>query len=287
MLFTPMNSRRKKITFLCLLLFRLYLTEAATINYTAFASNYSSTRSVSMLEPYRAASKWQRREPPPLFVASSEIEQHPPIRILCYGDSLTAGTSPPSLKNYPYAPHLQEALNANAQSNLRFVVRHRGMPGWRASDMVDAADDSTFGLRSAIISISNPSLEMVIILAGTNDLGYASSSNQISQSIIALHNMALDCGVPKTVAIGIPPSGYQAMTPNVAKLVSDVNEQLKQYSLTSNGHTMFVPFPFEYQPRGGDLWAPDGLHFSPQGFQLLGESIAIPILQFVQKGSTV
>ena len=31
-------------------------------------------------------------------------------RILCFGDSLTAGTSPPLLENYPYAIHLEQAL---------------------------------------------------------------------------------------------------------------------------------------------------------------------------------
>ena len=32
------------------------------------------------------------------------------LRILAFGDSLTAGTSPPSNELYPYAPYLETAL---------------------------------------------------------------------------------------------------------------------------------------------------------------------------------
>ena len=35
------------------------------------------------------------------------------IRVFCYGDSLTAGTSPPSYELYPYAVHLEESINKN------------------------------------------------------------------------------------------------------------------------------------------------------------------------------
>ena len=62
-------------------------------------------------------------------------------RILCYGDSLTAGTADSPWELYPYAPHLEKALNTNANGGTSFVVRHRGMPGWTAEAMVDAKND--------------------------------------------------------------------------------------------------------------------------------------------------
>jgi len=103
-------------------------------------------------------------------------------RILCYGDSLTAGTTDSLYELYPYAPHLEKALNdlvvetTTRSSSCRYVVRHRGMPGWTASTMVEATDDPQCGLRAAIQAVSGnapplPPLACVIILAGTNDLG--------------------------------------------------------------------------------------------------------------------
>jgi len=49
-------------------------------------------------------------------------------RILCYGDSLTAGTSPPFNELFPYGPYLETELNTSKEEEV--VVRWRGLPGW-------------------------------------------------------------------------------------------------------------------------------------------------------------
>lgn len=232
-----------------------------------------------------------------MFSSSTNSEETiPPTRILCYGDSLTAGTSYPLFDLFPYAPHLEQILNERdkqqAQSSSgadvaqqqcrRFVVRHRGMPGWTASAMVDALDDGQYGLRSAIRGIQNPSLSMVIILAGTNDLGYANSVEEVLTPIKQLHQIAFEAGVPQTIAIGIPPSGYQNVDTNAKQRATEINQQLQQFCQQSDGKSTFVPFPFEYDNSSGN-WAPDGLHFSPQGYQVLGTSLADPVFQALNR----
>lgn len=60
-------------------------------------------------------------------------------RILCYGDSLTAGTSPGSggYLDHPYAPHLQAKLREALPSKFgNAVVRHRGLPGWTGTSVL-------------------------------------------------------------------------------------------------------------------------------------------------------
>ncbi|KAL3771365.1 hypothetical protein ACHAW5_000074 [Stephanodiscus triporus] len=69
------------------------------------------------------------------------------LRVFCYGDSLTSGTSPPSGALFPYGPHLEDELNlllaarsttASSSSSSRSphstaMVRWRGLPGWTAA----------------------------------------------------------------------------------------------------------------------------------------------------------
>ena len=245
--------------------------------------------------------------------SSSSSSSSSPKRIFCYGDSLTAGTSPPLDQLFPYGPYLEQELNnLYIQSSLSLsslsmlsepesaVVRWRGLPGWTASAMVDYMDDPTVGLQSALDGIRNPSLSLVIILAGTNDIGSITSSFMLGKTtnnnilgresklmervvdpIVRLHKTCLDCMGDsgrkdiRTLAIGIPGSAWQEMNSNAARVCSDVNDALKQYasSVSSEGRVKYIDFPFDYH-RNDTKWCEDGLHLSPQGYKTLGMSLA-------------
>jgi lysophospholipase L1-like esterase len=192
-----------------------------------------------------------------------------PIRIFCFGDSLTAGTSPPDFANFPYAPHLEAALRPNIPSSV--VVRHAGFPGWTSSQLLEDANDEQ-GLRTMVRKIKDPSLSMVILLAGTNDLGYQQPGNDIVQSVVALHQLCYEEDIPHTLAIGIPPSGYQSFNKEAAEASYQVNQGLQAFCETEPKATFF-PFPFAWA-KDDDRWASDGLHFSARGYQELGESLA-------------
>jgi lysophospholipase L1-like esterase len=189
-------------------------------------------------------------------------------RILCYGDSLTAGTSGMDL--HPYAPYLESAFNKRG-GDRQVVVRHRGLPGWTAKQMLEDLDGGTSGLRSAIQAIKDPGLSVVIILAGTNDLGYGSSEKQITDAVLGLHSVAWDNGVLKTIAIGVPPSGYTSANEHARHVVEGVNTNLEK-ACAETDRAIFMPFPFEFE-RGGENWYLDTLHFSEKGYQVLGESL--------------
>ena len=126
---------------------------------------------------------------------ASALVAAPPLRVLCYGDSLTAGTSPPLGTLHPYAPQLEAAIGPSV------LVRHRGLPGATAAAMLQWADDEQRGLRS-LLRKSSPSL--AIILAGTNDLGYHSESAPIVDALRGLHEQCHALDVP-SLAVGIPP----------------------------------------------------------------------------------
>lgn len=256
-----------------------------------------------------------------MMTISPSSSSSSPKRIFCYGDSLTAGTSPPLDQLFPYGSHLEQELNklcmhspslsstssssasesASDYEPEYAVVRWRGLPGWTASAMAEYMNDSTIGLKSALDGIRNPSLSLVIILAGTNDIGSITSSSMLGinknisdedgennkeyyvsmvvDPIVRLHQSCLDCVTDsgkkdlRTLAIGIPGSAWQEMNANAARLCSDVNDALRQYASNSEGRVTYMDFPFHYR-RGDNKWCADGLHLSPEGYETLGISVA-------------
>jgi len=184
---------------------------------------------------------------------------------------------------HPYAPHLERTLNhdfTNESSNEKtaVVVRWMGLPGWTSSQMLSALDTSQ-GLRGVLKNVKQQtggeSATLAIILAGTNDLAYESSSLAIFESLTSLHRVSHDEGVP-TVAIGIPPSAWQMIDEGAAALAKDVNERLKEWCDGGDGDGMasFLDFPFGYGGKEDENWGPDGLHCTARGYQILGEELA-------------
>lgn len=201
-----------------------------------------------------------------------------PKSILCFGDSLTAGTSPPRMENYPYAPHLERLLRERYSWNV--VVHHVGYPGWTSG-----------ALLSELPRLPDNPPAVAILLAGTNDLAYETDPSKIVGSIVQLHEACHQQGIPHTVAIAIPPSGYQSQYPQAAELAATVNQQLAQYCHQKQQQrqqqrlptsSSFVEFPFAFD-RQDERWSPDGLHFAPIGYQSLAESLA-PIVADILAG---
>lgn len=180
-----------------------------------------------------------------------------PVRILCFGDSLTAGTSPPEFQNFPYAPHLEKALSEREMvPKVEVAVRHMGFPGWTSSNLLEEANGQN-GLGTIIRRIQNPSLSLIIILAGTNDLGHLQSAKEISDTVISLHQFCYSEQIPNTIVIGIPSSAYQSFSQEAAEKARQVNVNLKAFC-ESEPRAVYFPFPFGYE-GGDENWSPDGL----------------------------
>lgn len=243
--------------------------------------------------------------------ASSSTSPITQKRIFCYGDSLTAGTTYPSDELFPYGLHLEKELNeamlpenvsyASASiSELPVTVRWRGLPGWTATAMVDCIDDSNAGLRSVLNGTRDPSLELVIILVGTNDIGALTSSigrngggrvpdaSAAAAPILRLHEACLahegdgEAKGVRTLAVGIPGSAWQESNPTASKLCTDMNEALRTFA-SGEDRVSYAHFPFPYR-RGDAKWSGDGLHLSPKGYETLGKELA-PFVKQILDGS--
>jgi len=213
-----------------------------------------------------------------------------PIRIFCYGDSLTAGTAPPMDQLYPYALYLEQALNNMYPDGTTVIVRWRGLPGWTASTMMEYLDDSSVGLRSAVNGIRDPSLSLVILLVGTNDIGMLTSSlsggevdniEEAIDPILNLHMACLDSDTRdsatqnriRTLAVGIPGSAWQQNNLSAKNLCNDMNDRLEKFASNCDGRVSYVNFPFKYA-KDDPKWCSDGLHLSPEGYEVLGVELA-------------
>ena len=207
-------------------------------------------------------------------------------RVFSYGDSLTAGTSPPLDDLSPYAPHMERELNrpSTAPESPPFVpvvVRWLGLPGWTAASLCDSLD-SPNGLRSILQRIKASTVgqpaSLCVILAGTNDLAYGGDAGPIVGAIAGLHEAAHGEGV-RTVAVSIPPSGWQCADGGARRLADEVNGALRELCANEapggiGSMATFVEFPIREFRRESGLWAPDGLHLSPDGCRILGEGLA-------------
>ena len=145
--------------------------------------------------------------------------------------------------------------------------------------MLRSANEEKNGLQDFIDSNQDPPPSLVVILAGTNDLAYIGQAKPVVTCLPELHKMCWDAGVAKTVAVGIPPSAYQANHLDAADLCCEVNEALKDFC-KSNPRATFVPFPFGFVRDG--RWASDGLHLTREGYNCLGSELALSVAQVLK-----
>jgi lysophospholipase L1-like esterase len=165
----------------------------------------------------------------------------------------------------------------------RFSAIAVGFPGWTSYELLDAANSGTStaqpGLKRAI---KQHVPAVVIIMVGTNDIFKDNDidGRAIAQRVWALHTIAHDAAV-RSVALGIPIwsdlNEYPAKPPvtNRERLQarSRLNMALFEYAEQNPRRARYVDFPFTFANSSG-LWDGDGLHLSPQGYMVLGASLA-------------
>ena len=207
-----------------------------------------------------------------------------PKTVFCYGDSLTYGMVGAGVQEtFPYATFLEQELSISTpeMTQPKTIVEHLGHPGWTALNMLNHIDDATDGMCTIIRS--RPSLSLLIILAGTNDIGVMTDAGReaagtIIESIVNLHKGAISCakGVNNiglhTLAIGIPGSAYQERERDAAEMASHVNNAMENFA-SSDSRISYAAFPFPYQDNDSK-WSRDGLHLSQDGYAFLAQALA-------------
>lgn len=142
-----------------------------------------------------------------------------PIRILCFGASITAGWTQLGLRYHPYARTLEARLRAAFPTNPRFSLQTDGLPG----DTVVAGLYPT-RLRAALLTASNASAggrpyDWIIVQGGGNDLLSGREPEEVWEGLRAVWGVAGGEGgrvvaltVTKAVGVGKEVQGrYEAL----------------------------------------------------------------------------
>eukprot|EP00928_Gymnodinium_smaydae_P022313 TRINITY_DN1878_c0_g1_i1.p1 TRINITY_DN1878_c0_g1~~TRINITY_DN1878_c0_g1_i1.p1 ORF type:complete len:415 (-),score=33.71 TRINITY_DN1878_c0_g1_i1:20-1264(-) len=199
-----------------------------------------------------------------------------PIKVLTFGDSLTAGWNGRAHGVFePYG----KALQAELGTRVEVVVD--GISSGTASEFVNKTDwpriDIDMG-EQAKGKIVGPGLsymlaqkrfDLVVIMAGTNDMGHNYPNEDIIQNIIQLHTFCHEAGVD-TVALSIPM--LQA-----AHRVEDrrqVNKALETWcDSVAERCKLYVESDAPGRLRQWD----DGIHYHPQDYRRLGVNLSTMI----------
>ncbi|ERS96156.1 GDSL-like lipase/acylhydrolase [Sporothrix schenckii 1099-18] len=197
-----------------------------------------------------------------------------PLRILCFGDSLTAGYTQDGLQYHPYLhmvrrklqeafPGLQVDIEADGldggltqhfSSRLRTVYRERGTP-----------QDSIF--------------DWVIVLGGTNDLAINSRPETIFEHLERTWSFA-KLRKTKVLALTVPEVAIQRRPGGPVNRINKRRDELNSLILgytSSNFHAFDFKKAFSYEDMSADerrrYWD-DAVHFSPDGYDRMGELVA-------------
>jgi lysophospholipase L1-like esterase len=182
------------------------------------------------------------------------------LLIAAFGDSLTVGFQSPTMdepwyRETPYAEFLQEKMGGKAD----FAVK--GISGELTEDMLRRFDRDVLSLKP----------DYVIILGGTNDLGWSVELSAIMSNLYYMYKTALDAGIIP-VAVTVPSlRGYDPLIAPRVALNKMIKENAKGLNIpcadyfTASCETPVQRLALEYSN--------DGLHLSTKGYKLLADII--------------
>mgnify|MGYP000844813217 CR=1 FL=1 len=196
----------------------------------------------------------------------------PPPLIVCFGDSLTAGyqtpgPAHPTGEDTPYGHVLQDRLGGQGR------VEVSGICGETTGEMV-------LRFREAVL---NRRPQMVIILGGTNDLGWNADPAEIMRNLTKIYELARASSivpVPVTVpSIRVELEGENAEAASwVAQHIQrrrQLNALIADYA--ERKHLRHVDlFTATAEPESLMLAQPysnDGLHLTTSGYRLFGRLV--------------
>lgn len=202
-------------------------------------------------------------------------------RILCYGDSNTAGFFHGGQEFHPYAKYLKQYL---ANSGLDAEVQHDGHSGLTAQELLQKVASGAIrdvcgkigkGLQ---LHLEEQRWDLVIINLGTNDVGKGTAPRQALHYVKELHGVCHDRNVP-TFAIGPPtiPSGP-------ARTARDQLARMIQQYAGATKDVMAYEDLEKFVPRVPGNWDTDQLHMSPQGAHLFAKGLCPTLLKFLSGG---
>jgi lysophospholipase L1-like esterase len=189
------------------------------------------------------------------------------MKIVAFGDSLTVGEnafpfSDESGATYPKFLHrLAENYIRNNQSGLEVEILNRGLNGDLTSGMVERFSTD----------VAQESPDYVVILGGTNDIGWGLDNLTIIHNLTNMYDVSLKmhigpvaCAVPSILGLDwlIPPR-------------LDLNRKIQTEAATRKIPFLDL-FGLTADPMNNRLleeYSADGLHLNSKGYKRVGEYV--------------
>ncbi|KAI0117742.1 GDSL-like Lipase/Acylhydrolase [Nemania sp. FL0031] len=197
----------------------------------------------------------------------------PPLRILCFGDSLTCGFP---IDN-PYANQLVQKIEA-AFPGRRIECEVEGMPG-------DLVTTGRYIKRMQMSwTVAEHPFDWTIILGGTNDLGWGRPADAIIEALKRVWDIPLSKG-SKVLALTIPET--HGKYPVIKKRRGEVNDFIRGYEKEKENFSHFdlfkeLPYHDMTPEDRAKYWNPDGVHLSAAGYDLMGEKIGDALVRILR-----
>lgn len=215
------------------------------------------------------------------FTPSSVANGH--WRVVCYGDSLTAGYCRKGMLFEPYGRTLMKELETNGVPSEILISGHSGKT---AAEMVAALNSSitdVVGLHGTGLAriLDDAPSDLVIIMAGTNDMAEGTRPEIIMKDVAQLHAACHKRGVP-TIALVPPPAPCAPMQRERDR--TQLRELITEWAI-GQMHVKAVVDSARWAglDAGPGVWDFDGLHFCPSGSALLGHGIAAYVAKLLTK----
>lgn len=201
-----------------------------------------------------------------------------PIHVICFGDSLTAGFQSPTRVNpqgcaTPYGEWVQEMIGAAGQ------VKISGICGELTGEMA-------MRFRRDVLTYQP---HYVVILGGTNDLGWNGPPSEIMRNLLKMYEQTLAAGgvpVPVTVPslrvedAGGSREGQEWVAGHLARR-RELNAMILDYARMKNLAAIDL-FTATAEPESGLLasgYSNDGLHLTTAGYRLFADLVYRQVLQ--------
>lgn len=233
----------------------------------------SSTAPVQSTAAYvgNASAVHRSQVPPRMSQRSCE-----PLRVLCYGDSNTLP------ERSPYADSLAEGLT---EAGLDVAITSCGLSGHTTRQMVQDAQSHAVtdkfgrvGKGLARILDDDGHQDLVILMAGTNDIGSHYGVEGIAQDVQKLQALCLERNVPVVVLAPVAP-----LQGSLGVARRQLVQLLSSWTRSAPGVLAFHDVE-ELVPRQQVLlYDPDCIHLTPLGSIHLGHQLVPVILSLLPR----
>jgi len=196
------------------------------------------------------------------------------LRVLCFGDSLTAGYA----VNHPYAFALRASLEKAFPQYDRIVTDVQGLPG----DMVISPPGNYLPRMEKLYQAVDFVYDWAVILGGTNDLNNGRYGRDIYKGLRRVWEIPLHNGT-NVVSLTVPECG--TCPPTLDQRRDELNARIIE-SEAENFHVLdfheAMPYWRMSQEERKRFWD-DGVHFTIAGYDRMGSLIASEIVRLTAK----